>query len=56
VCSSDLVAAPLGFGHTAWDEYSRGLGDNAYKVLAAADDPETGLSVWSDTRVNIATA
>ncbi|WP_035250411.1 menaquinone reductase molybdopterin-binding-like subunit QrcB [Desulfocurvus vexinensis] len=51
-----VVAAPLGFGHTAWDEYSRGLGDNAYKVLAAADDPETGLSVWSDTRVNIATA
>lgn len=51
-----VVAAPLGFGHTAWDGFSKGLGDNAFKLLAAADDPETGLSVWSDNRVNIATA
>lgn len=51
-----VVAAPMGFGHTAWDGFSKGLGDNAFKLLAAADDPETGLSVWSDNRVNIATA
>lgn len=51
-----VVAAPLGFGHTAGSEHVKGLGDNAYKVLAAADDPETGLSVWSDTRVSIANA
>ena len=51
-----VVAAPLGFGHTAWDGFSKGLGDNTFKLLAAADDPETGLSVWSDNRVSIATA
>ncbi|WP_461210044.1 menaquinone reductase molybdopterin-binding-like subunit QrcB [Desulfocurvus sp. DL9XJH121] len=51
-----VVAAPMGFGRTAWDGFSRGLGENAYRLLAAADDPETGLTVWSDNRVSIATA
>lgn len=51
-----VVAAPLGFGHTAWDGFSNGLGENAFNLLAAADDPETGLSVWSANRVTIATA
>ncbi|BBD08725.1 menaquinone reductase molybdopterin-binding-like subunit QrcB [Desulfovibrio ferrophilus] len=51
-----VVAAPLGFGHTAWDGFSKGVGENAFKLLAAADDPETGLSVWSTNRVTIATA
>ncbi|NJB67917.1 anaerobic selenocysteine-containing dehydrogenase [Desulfobaculum xiamenense] len=51
-----VVAAPLGFGHTAWDEFSCGMGDNAYKLLAAVAEPETGLTAWSGTRVEIATA
>jgi len=51
-----VVAAPLGFGHTAWDGFSKGVGENAFNLLAAADDPETGLSVWSANRVSIATA
>jgi anaerobic selenocysteine-containing dehydrogenase len=32
---NDTVVAPLGFGHTAWDDFSRGKGDNVYKLLAA---------------------
>lgn len=51
-----VVAAPLGFGHTAWDEFSCGLGDNAFKLLAATDEPKTGLTAWSETLVDIATA
>ena len=44
-----VVAAPLGFGHTAWDSFSKGKGDNVYKLLAAASG---GLNAGS--RVNIA--
>jgi anaerobic selenocysteine-containing dehydrogenase len=51
-----VVAAPLGLGHTAWDEFSRGLGDNAFKLLAATDEPETGMTAWSKTLVEIAHA
>ncbi len=48
------VAAPLGFGRTAWDKFTRGKGDNLSKVLALSPEPGTNVSVWSDTRVKIA--
>lgn len=51
-----VVAAPLGFGHTAWDGFTKNVGDNTFRVIAAAEDSETGLSAWDANLVNIATA
>lgn len=51
-----VVATALGFGHTAWDQFSNGVGDNACKLLVAQTEPETGLTAWTETRVDIATA
>ena len=31
-----VVAAHLGFGHTAWDKFAKGRGDNVNKALAIA--------------------
>lgn len=52
----NMVAAPLGFGHTAWDEFSRGKGDNIYNVLTVRTEAGSDLSVWADSRVRIAKA
>lgn len=52
----NTVVAPLGFGHTAWDEFSRGKGDNIYNVLTVRTEPGSELSVWADSRVRIAKA
>ncbi len=49
-----VVAAPLGFGHTAWDEYSRGKGDNINKVLSVSTEPGTGMAVWTGSYVSVA--
>ena len=51
---NDVIAAPLGFGHTAWDVYSRGKGDNISKVLTVGIEPGTGMSVWASSFVSIA--
>ncbi|WP_432737720.1 menaquinone reductase molybdopterin-binding-like subunit QrcB [Maridesulfovibrio sp. FT414] len=51
---NNVIAAPLGFGHTAWDVYSRGKGDNICKVLKVETEPGTGLSVWTSSSVSIA--
>ena len=52
----NMVVAPLGFGRTAWDEFSRGKGDNIHKALTVRTEPGSGLSVWADSRVRIAKA
>ncbi|GAB6060905.1 menaquinone reductase molybdopterin-binding-like subunit QrcB [Desulfonatronum parangueonense] len=52
----NMVAAPLGFGHTAWDQFSRGKGENVYNVLTVRYEPGTDLPVWADSRVRIAKA
>lgn len=49
-----VAAAPLGFGHTASDDYSRGKGDNVAKLLAVGTEPATGISVWNGVHVSIA--
>lgn len=46
------VSAPLGFGHTAWDEFSKGKGDNVYKAVTASVDG--GASTWAGSTVTIA--
>lgn len=48
------VAVPLGFGHTVGDEFSKGVGDNMYKILTGRSEVATGATVWSGSTVNIA--
>jgi anaerobic selenocysteine-containing dehydrogenase len=47
--TDNTVAAPLGFGRTAWDEFSKGKGGNVLTLLAA--NPEGG---WAGSSVTIA--
>lgn len=46
-----VVAAPLGLGRSAFGQTA---GGNAHTLLSVADEPDTGLSVWTGSRVNIA--
>ncbi len=50
----DVVAAPLGFGHTAFDEFTRGKGSNTAQLMTAAIEPGSGFPVWTSTSVKIA--
>ncbi|MFP4072287.1 MAG: menaquinone reductase molybdopterin-binding-like subunit QrcB [Desulfovibrionales bacterium] len=50
---SDVVAAPLGFGRSAWDVYSRDKGENVYQLMTVKSEPGTGMMVFADTRVKI---
>ncbi|WP_027184950.1 menaquinone reductase molybdopterin-binding-like subunit QrcB [Desulfovibrio inopinatus] len=50
----DVVGAPIGFGHSAFDEFSQKKGDNTFKILTASKEPGTGLSVWAGSAVKIA--
>jgi anaerobic selenocysteine-containing dehydrogenase len=49
-----VVAAPMNLGHTAWDRFAGGKGDNVYKVLAVSAEEGTGVPTWDSTRVTVA--
>ena len=49
-----VVAAPLGLGHTVGDEFSKGKGDNVYKILTVSSEAATGASTWAGSTVNVA--
>lgn len=49
-----VVAAPFGFGHTAGDEFSKGKGENVYKILTVRSEAATGATVWNGSTVNVA--
>lgn len=51
---NDTVVAPLGLGHTAWDDFSRGKGDNVFKLLAA--DVQGGMSRIGTAQVTVSKA
>lgn len=54
---NDTVALTLGFGHTAFGEFNDGKGMNVMRLVTPASEPGfAGLSVWNDTRVNVAKA
>ncbi len=48
-----VVWAPLGFGRSAWDEFSRGKGENIFRVLGAEPDEHLGLSVFLPLGVHL---
>lgn len=49
-----VVAAPLGLGRAAWDGFTKGKGDNAYKILAVNAEAASGASAWAGSAVNVA--
>lgn len=51
---TDTVAVPLGLGHTVGDEFSKGRGDNVYKILTVSSEAATGASTWAGSTVNVA--
>ena len=48
------VAVLLGFGRSAWDEVTKGKGDNVYKIRTVSDEAGTGLKVWAGSTVTVA--
>ncbi len=50
------VGVCLGYGHTALDAFSQNKGANALELLSAEAEPETGLTVWSRTGVEVVKA
>ena len=51
---TNVVAAPLGFGHTNTDEYTEGKGDNVAKLLTPTIEAGTGVAVYTAAQVTIA--
>jgi anaerobic selenocysteine-containing dehydrogenase len=52
--AADTAAMLLGFGRSAWDEYTKGKGENIYKILTVSDEAGTGLKVWAGSTVTVA--
>jgi anaerobic selenocysteine-containing dehydrogenase len=50
----DVVAMPVGQGHTSFTRYASGRGVNPADILAPATVPGTGTVAWASTRVKIA--
>ncbi len=49
----DAVSVPLGYGHEAMGRYAKGVGANAFAMLDAVSDQETGELAMNETRVKI---
>ena len=52
----DVVAMPVGQGHTEYTRYATGRGQNPVTLLAPLTEPSTGTAAWAATRVRIARA
>ena len=51
-----VVAACIGYGHTALDAFSQNKGANVMELLSASVEPVTGLTVWNRTAVDVSKA
>jgi anaerobic selenocysteine-containing dehydrogenase len=49
----DVLAMPLGQGHTVYGRYARGRGANPFALLAPVTEEETGGLAWAATRVRV---
>lgn len=49
----DVVAVPVGQGHTELGRYGRNWGANVMQLLAGLSDPKTGELAWAGTRVKL---
>ncbi len=52
--AAGTVAMLMGFGHSAWDQYTKGKGDNIFKILTVSDEAGTGMKVWAGSTVTVA--
>jgi menaquinone reductase, molybdopterin-binding-like subunit len=50
----DLVAMPVGQGHSNFTRFATGRGANPLSILAPVTEQETGALAWAATRVKIA--
>lgn len=49
----DVIAMPVGQGHTTFTRYASGRGENPVALLAPLTEPETGSLAWAATRVRV---
>jgi molybdopterin-containing oxidoreductase family iron-sulfur binding subunit len=49
----DVIAMPIGQGHSDFGRYARGRGANPIAILSPQMEPETGSLAWSATRVRL---
>lgn len=49
----DVIAMPVGQGHTNFTRYASGRGANPISILAPTVVPETGSLAWAATRVKV---
>ncbi len=50
----DVIAMPVGQGHTAFTRYATGRGENPVTILAPTTVPVAGTLAWAATRVRVA--
>ena len=51
--SPDVVAMPVGQGHTTFTRYASGRGQNPVEILVSVTEPVTGALAWAATRVRV---
>ncbi len=49
----DVVAMPIGQGHTEYGRYAKGRGANPIQILTPEMEPESGALAWAGTRVQL---
>jgi anaerobic selenocysteine-containing dehydrogenase len=49
----DLIAMPVGQGHSTYTRYASGRGQNPVEILAPVVEPGTGALAWAATRVKV---
>ena len=49
----DAISIPLGYGHQAMGRYAKDVGANAFHILDAVFDNETGELALHETRVKV---
>lgn len=51
--SPDIIAMPVGQGHTTFTRYASGRGSNPVDILAPVTHADTGTLAWAATRVKV---
>ncbi len=49
----DVVAVPIGRGHSDYGRYAAGRGQNPVQLLGVVTDPDSGALAWGATRVRV---
>lgn len=49
----DVIAMPVGQGHTEYGRYASGRGANPIQILTPQVEPTTGSQAWAATRVSV---